>query len=291
MKRVMNSNSATRTGPPIRSGDRVSLIRQARVYAEFVRVGFVNTLAYRLRYYTGIVTYFIYVSVYYFIWKAIFAHSSHIEGFDFSQILTYISVGWIIRSFYYNNIDQDMAQQVMEGKLAMDLIKPVNTQLMYVSQALGESVFRLALLTVPTALVLLLVYPLRRPASAGHFAAFSTSVVFSFFIVAGINFAVGTLAIRLKSILGLLRAKYFLLELFSGLLLPISFFPHFFQNILAVLPFQHISYTPVLLYLGKISGLGVIKALGVQLFWIFALLVFGDAMWRWSSRKITIQGG
>ena len=96
-------------------------MRQARVYAEFVRVGFVNTLAYRLRYYTGIVTYFMYVSVYYFIWKAIFAHSSHIEGFDFSQILTYISVGWIIRSFYYNNIDQDMAQQVMEGKLAMDL--------------------------------------------------------------------------------------------------------------------------------------------------------------------------
>jgi len=267
------------------------LVRQGRVYAEFVRVGFVNTLAYRLRYYTGIVTYLIYVSVYYFIWKAIFAHSSNIEGFDFSQILTYIAVGWIIRSFYYNNIDQDMAQQVLEGKLAMDLIKPVNTQLMYISQALGESVFRLALLTVPTALVLLVVYPLRRPAGVGQFAAFFTSVMLSFFIVAGINFAVGTLAIRLKSILGLLRAKYFLLELFSGLLLPISFFPHFFQRALAVLPFQYISYIPVLLYLGKISGLGVMKALGIQVFWVFALLALGDRMWRWSSRRITIQGG
>jgi ABC-2 type transport system permease protein len=268
-----------------------ALVRQSRVYAEFVRVGFVNTLAYRLRYYTGIVTYFMYVSVYYFIWKAIFAHSSNIEGFDFSQILTYIAVGWIIRSFYYNNIDQDMAQQVMEGKLAMDLIKPVNTQLMYISQALGESVFRLALLTVPTALVLLAVYPLRRPAGVGQFAAFFTSVMLSFFIVAGINFAVGTLAIRLKSILGLLRAKYFLLELFSGLLLPISFFPHFFQRALAVLPFQYISYIPVLLYLGKIKGLGVMKALGIQVFWVFALLALGDGMWRWSSRRITIQGG
>src|SRR5262250_2712115 len=59
---------------------QLSVVRQARVYAEFVRVGFVNTLAYRLRYYTGIVTYFMYVSVYYFIWKAIFAHSSRIEG-------------------------------------------------------------------------------------------------------------------------------------------------------------------------------------------------------------------
>ena len=262
-----------------------------RIYAEFVRVGFVNTLAYRLRYYTGIVTYFIYVSVYYFIWKAIFAHGEKIEGFNFSQILTYIAIGWIIRSFYFNNIDQDMAQQVMEGKLAMDLIKPVNTQAMYIAQALGESVFRLILLTVPTAVVLLLVYPLRRPASALHFAAFFASVVLSFFIVAGINFAVGTLAIRLKSILGLLRAKYFLLELFSGLLIPISFFPAVFQRVFQALPFQYISYVPVLLYLGKINGGGILAALGWQIFWVGALVALGSGMWKWSSRKITIQGG
>jgi hypothetical protein len=43
----------------------------------------------------------------------------------------------------------------------MDLIKPVNIQMMYVARAAGESVFRLALLTLPTAVVLFLVYPLR----------------------------------------------------------------------------------------------------------------------------------
>lgn len=271
--------------------DQTPLVHVARIYAEFVRVGFVNTLAYRLRYYTGIVTYFIYVSVYYFIWKAIYAHSASIEGFDFSHMLTYIAVGWIIRSFYFNNIDQDMAYAVTEGKLAMDLIKPVNPQLMYVAQALGESLFRLGMLTVPTALVLLLVYPIRRPASLLHFLGFFAGALLSFFIVAGINFAVGTFAIRLKSILGLLRAKYFLLELFSGLLIPISFFPHVLQDIFSVLPFQYISYIPVLIYLGKISGAGILRALAIQAFWVFALAVLGDALWRWSSRKITIQGG
>jgi len=267
------------------------LVRQLRVYAEFIRMGFVNTLAYRLRYYTGIVTYFIYVSVYYFIWKAIYADSATIEGFDFGHMLTYISVGWIIRSFYFNNIDQDMAYAVAEGKMAMDLIKPVNQQFMSIAIALGESVFRLGLLTAPTAVVLLLVYPIRGPASAVHFAGFFASVLLSFFIVAAVNFSVGTFAIRLKSILGLLRAKYFLLELFSGLLIPISFFPQIFQDIFSVLPFQYISYIPVLIYLGKISGLGIIRALALQLFWIFVLLAIGDALWRWSSRKITIQGG
>jgi ABC-2 type transport system permease protein len=261
------------------------------VYAEFIRMGFVNTLAYRLRYYTGIITYFIYVSVYYFIWKAIYANSASIEGFDFGHMLTYISVGWIIRSFYFNNIDQDMAYAVAEGKMAMDLIKPVNQQFMSIAIALGESVFRLGLLTLPTAVVLLLVYPIRRPASVLHFAGFFASVLLSFFIVAAVNFGVGTFAIRLKSILGLLRAKYFLLELFSGLLIPISFFPRIFQDIFSVLPFQYISYIPVLIYLGKISGLGILRALALQVFWILVLLALGDALWRWSSRKITIQGG
>jgi ABC-2 type transport system permease protein len=266
-------------------------LRSLRPYAEFARLGFVNTLAYRLRYYTGIVTYFIYVSVYYFIWKAIFAHSSRIEEFNFSQILTYIAVGWTIRSVYFNNIDQEMAQQVLDGKLAMDLIKPVNVQWMYIAQAAGEAVFRLALLTAPTAVLLLAVYPLRPPASITHFVAFFASVVLSFFLVAAINFAVGTLAIRLKSILGLLRAKYFVLELFSGLLLPISFFPPFFQRLLAILPFEYISYTPVLLYLGKINGARILGALGLQAFWVVAMIGVGDLMWRWSTRLITIQGG
>ena len=276
---------------PARPRSSFSLSAQARIYGEFVRVGFVNTIAYRLRYYTGIVTYFLYVSVYYFIWKAIYEHSTSIEGFDFSHLLTYVAVGWLIRSFYYNNIDQDIAAQVLEGKLAMDLIKPVNPQWMYIAQALGESVFRLAMLTVPTAVVLLLVYPVRKPASLENFAAFLISAFLSFFLVAGINFATGTFAIRLKSILGLLRAKYFLLELFSGLLIPISFFPHGFQVALAFMPFQYISYIPVLLYLGKISGFGILKALGLQLFWVAVMMALGHALWTWSSRKITIQGG
>lgn len=277
--------------PVIPKRDRLSLAREWRVYAEFARVGFVNTLAFRLRYYTGIVTYFIYVSVYYFIWKAIYTHSTRIEGFDFRQMLTYIALGWIIRSVYFNNIDQEMAYAVMEGRLAMELIKPANIQAMQVARALGEAVFRLVMLTAPTAVVILLVYPVKRPTSLPHFLAFLLSVGLSFFIVAGINFAVGTFAIRLKSILGLLRAKHFLLELFSGLLIPISFFPQAFQKILAAMPFQYISYVPVLLYLGKLNGRGIWEALGLQLFWVTIVFVIGHGLWSWSSRRITIQGG
>jgi len=55
----------------------------------------------------------------------------------------------------------------------------------------------------------------------------------SFLIVAAINFAVGTFALRLQSNFGLMRAKFFLLELFSGLLLPMTFSRKPFRKSLA----------------------------------------------------------
>src|SRR6202030_4598625 len=143
-------------------------------YLEFARVGFINILAFRLRYYTGIITYLINVTVYYFIWTAVYGPAlktsgGTIAGYDLGQMLTYVSVGWIIRSFYWNTIDQEMAYEVLEGKIAMDLIKPVSVQWMWISRAIGESAFRLGLLTLPTAVVVALVFPVQRPASRGDF--------------------------------------------------------------------------------------------------------------------------
>src|SRR5208282_2733079 len=149
-------------------------------YLEFARDGFVNILAFRLRYYTGIITYLINVCVYYFIWRAVFASSGPIAGYDLPQMVTYVSVGWSLRSFYWNTIDQEMAYEVIEGKIAMDLIKPVSMLWMWISRAMGESAFRLGLLTAPTAVVIALIFPMRGPASGRLFGLFLCAALGSF---------------------------------------------------------------------------------------------------------------
>src|SRR5208282_6914892 len=138
-------------------------------YAEFARVGFVNILAFRLRYFTGIITYSLNVTVYYFIWSAVFRSAHSFAGYNLSQMITYVSIGWIIRSFYWNTIDQEMAYEVIDGKIAMDLIKPVSVQWMWLCRAMGKSAVRLILLTAPTAIVVALVFPLEKPSSRENF--------------------------------------------------------------------------------------------------------------------------
>jgi ABC-2 type transport system permease protein len=270
----------------------LSALSEALVpYAEFSRVGFVNILAFRLRYFTGIITYFLNVTVYYFIWSAVFRSASSIAGYTLAQMLTYVSIGWIIRSFYWNTIDQEMAYEVIEGKIAMDLIKPVSVQGMWISRAMGESAFRLVLLTLPTAIVVAFVFPVTGPSSAENFWLFVLGVIGSFFLMGAINFMIGTCAIPLKSILALIRAKYWLIELLSGLLIPMTFFPRSVQNVLAWLPFEHIAYTPLQIYLGKLDHHHVLIALGIEWFWVFTLMIAAHLWWESAVKKITIQGG
>ena len=268
------------------------LPRQLGYLLEFSRIGFVNVMAFRLRYYTGIVTYLINVTVYYFIWKALYTSDSDFaNGFTFEEMVTYVSVGWIIRSLYFNNIDQNISWEVIEGKITLTLLKPVSVQTMMIGRALGESCFRLVMLTVPAAIVISLVFPVRGPASSAHFGWFLLSLTATILLTGTLNFIVGTFAIRMKSILGLLRAKYFVFELLSGLLVPMTMFPEALQSIVAYLPFQHIAYTPLRIYLGKLDGMEIVQAILLQFGWVLVLLGFGAWFWSVMVRKITIHGG
>ena len=282
--------SATQTFPlPIR---RPPLLHTAKIYSEFIRIGFVNILAFRLRYYTGIITYLINVTVYYFIWRAVFASATgSIAGFSLPQILTYVSVGWIIRSFYWNTIDQEMAYEVIDGKIAMDFIKPVSVQWMWLARAMGESAFRLILLTAPTAIIVTLLFPVLPPSRGLNFFLFLLAAVGSFFIMGALNFIIGTCAIPLTSILALIRAKFWLIELLSGLLIPLSFFPRSLQIISSWLPFEHIAYTPLQIYLGRLPLGETLRLLAIEYFWVVALLFLGHMWWIRATRKITIHGG
>lgn len=184
-----------------------------------------------------------------------------------------------------------MATDISEGKVSLLMMKPVNIPMAYIGKALGEAAFRLILLTAPTSAVLLLVYPVSPPPGLLFFAAFLLSLCGSVLLVSSINFIIGSCAIELLSIQGLLRFKFWMQELLSGLLVPLALFPAPLRAISRWLPFEHIGYTPMMIYLGKLSWAETARTLGLEGFWIAFLLLFGNWFWNRLSRRITIHGG
>ena len=263
-------------------------------YLAVIRSSFLGMLAYRMRYVTGILTYTLFVSVNYFIWKAIFStypEGSTIHGFQLKDMVTYLAVGWIARSFYFSTIDEDIEELVKSGQISIFLLRPISFHLTMLCQAVGESLFRISFFTIPITVVILALFPVSPPVSFDAGLLFLVSSITSFLILAELNFIIGLLSFELQSIQGLNRAKYYLLQLFSGLLMPVAFFPGWFQSIMLALPFRLITAVPMEVYLGKVPQGRIPLLFCEQLFWVAVMWGLAMLLWRRSVRKLTLQGG
>ncbi len=278
---------------PWRRGRRAT----ARLYASFARLAFLKFLAYRLRYYTGVVSYTIFVAGNYYLYRALFASRAAtgqepvIGGLTLGATITYVIMSWVGRSFTFNNIDRELASSIQQGDIAMRLVKPFHVQSVLLAEAVGEAVFRLMMFTLPILVVVIPVFGLQRPADPARYGWTLLSFMLGLAINSQINFLLGCLAFELKSIWGVLRAKGTCIDFLSGVLIPFTFFPTWVQTSVQYLPFQGISYVPVMIYLERDPGGGLASSLLLQAGWALGLFVTGRFVWTRAVRRVTLQGG
>lgn len=260
-------------------------------YIEMIRIRFLMMLAYRTNYYSGILIYSINIGAYYFLWTAIYGGKESIEGLSAVQMTTYIAVSWMARAFYFNNIDREIALEIKEGKVAVELIRPYNYLGMKTMQAFGEGVFRLVFFSLPGMVIVALVFPMELSSNGITWVLFAGSLVFSFIVNTQINLITGMLTFFLFNNDGLMRAKRVIIDLFSGLLLPISFYPIWAQDIMVYFPFQAISYIPSMIFTEGMKGNEVLQAILLQGFWAIVLLLPIQVLWVIAKKRMIIQGG
>jgi ABC-2 type transport system permease protein len=268
-----------------------------RLYVTFIRLAFLKFLAYRLRYYTGVVSYTVFVAGNAYLYRALFASRPDaagtvtIGGLTLEEMITYIAVAWIGRSFTFNNIDRTLAYQVQQGEIAMQLIKPFHVQTVMMFESVGEAAFRLLMFTVPIMVVVVPLFGIRGPDDPSLYGWTVLSFALGLVINSQLNFLTGCLAFYLKNINGVIRAKHISMDFLSGVLVPFSFFPGWVQTVVAWLPFQGLSYIPVTIYLGKRQGAALPEALLVQLAWALGLFLAGRWLWNRAVRQVALQGG
>ncbi|MBC9784087.1 ABC-2 family transporter protein [Heliobacterium chlorum] len=258
---------------------------------EVIRIQFMKMLAYRVVYFTGVFNYAINIGAYYFLWEAIYRHRSLIGGLTLEQMVTYVAVAWISRTFYFNNVDREIADDVRTGKVAVELARPYDYLTFKISGALGEALFRLFFFTVPGSIFVYLLFPVAWPASMASFGWFGLSIILSFAVNNAINLLTGMTAFYTLNTTGIIRAKHISIDLLSGLVVPISLFPEGLQLWLKWLPFQSIAFVPTMIYTGALQGDALVDALSRQFLWALLLSVLAWALFAIARRKMVVQGG
>ncbi|OIJ14298.1 daunorubicin ABC transporter permease [Anaerobacillus arseniciselenatis] len=260
-------------------------------YIEMIRVRFLMMLAYRTNYYSGILIYSINIGAYYFLWTAIYGGQEEIQGLSVLQMTTYVAVAWMARAFYFNNIDREIANEIKDGKVAIEMIRPYNYLGMKTMQGLGEGLFRLLFFSVPGMLIVALLFPISFSANVTTWGLFFVSLMFSFIVNTQINLLTGIMTFFLFNNSGLIRAKRVVIDLFSGLLLPISFYPLWAQSVMTYLPFQAISYIPSMIFTEGFVGSEIYTAIALQAFWALVLIIPIQVLWLLAKKQLIVQGG
>lgn len=261
------------------------------MYLEMIRIRFLMMLAYRVNYYSGIIIYAINIGAYYFLWLAIYGNQETLGGLSATQMSTYIAVAWMARAFYFNNIDREMALEIKEGRVAIELIRPYHYLLMKMMQGLGEGIFRFFFFSLPGMVFIALLFPIYVPTDVSVLGIYFVSIILAFLINTQINIITGILTFFFFNNEGLMQTKRVIVDLFSGLLIPIVLFPSWAANLLSYLPFQAISYLPAMIFTGGLSGVEAFQAIILQIVWFIVLLVPIQILWMKAKRNLIVQGG
>jgi len=248
-------------------------------------------LAYRVNYYSGIVIYAINIGAYYFMWKAIYGDAEQLGGFTAGQMTTYVAVSWMARAFYFNNLDREISNDIRDGSVAVQMTRPYSYIMVKMMQGFGEGLFRLLLFMAPGMVVVTLIFPIELPTDPVLWMIFLVMIWFSFLINSQINVMTGLFAFFVENNEGLMRMKRVTVDLLSGVVVPIAFFPGWASEVLKWLPFQAITYLPGSVFTGRIAGSAVWEALLVQAAWFAALIAPIAIMWRAARKRLFVQGG
>jgi len=258
---------------------------------EIIKINMKTTLAYITTAWGALFTTLLQVFVFYYIWMAIYKEDSIINGISREQIITYIIFSRIIYTQLTWGFISRIGSKIQTGSIVMDMLKPIDFQLYIYLGRLGDFILFGMLTSVPILIICGLTLGIQLPSSPIIFVYFFLSLFLATTISFFVEFWIGLLTFYTNFSWGLQTFQESLISLFSGALIPLSFFPKWLLIITNLLPFKEMSYSPVAIYLGLIHGREIIETLIFQVMWVFILLILSRLFYSFVIKKVTVQGG
>jgi ABC-2 type transport system permease protein len=225
-----------------------------------------------------------------YILLAVFRHRTHVGNYDASDAVTYVWLAQALIMTVYAFGWTELALRIRDGSIATDLSRPLDPQRYWLAFDLGRAPYHLIFRGILPFAVGAAIFQLHYPTPL-DLVAFFVSVVLAVVVSLGFRFLYNSAAFWLVDIRGVVTLALTVSLFFSGMILPLTFFPSWLRAIAHALPFASIMQTPIDIWLGKHHGLGLTGTLALQLTWALVFLGLGRLALRGGTKKLVIQGG
>ncbi|POX39492.1 ABC-2 family transporter protein [Streptomyces sp. Ru72] len=262
-----------------------------RLYAAVAAGGFRRYATYRTATAAGVFTNTVFGLILAYTYLALWHERPHLGGYDEGQALTYVWTGQALLmtvSVMGGGFEDELIERIRTGDIAIDLYRPADLQLWWLSADMGRALFHLLGRGVVPLVVGALLFPLALPTSPLTWLAFLVAVGFGVVVSFAIRFVVALCAFWLLDGAGVAQLSWLLAVFCSGMLLPLNVFPGALGEIVRVLPWSALLQAPLDVLLGTADPLSTYAFQGA---WAVVLLGAGRLVQSAATRRVVAQGG
>lgn len=214
-----------------------------------------------------------------------------LAGYDVRQGVTYAFLCQALIGPVLLFGSSELGERVRTGDIAVDLSRPVDLQLSMLGTDLGRAAFQVLPRGVPPLAVGALFFGLTLPTSALPYLLGALSVPLAVALSFACRFLLNLAAFWLLDLRGLLTLYLVSSNVFSGLIIPVPWFPDWLDLAARLTPFPSMLQTPVDVLSGRVSGWSAAGLVLVQGAWLVGVLVIGRVVLARATRRLVVQGG
>ena len=258
---------------------------------EIAKRGFARYAAYPWATIAGGFTNIIFGFMRAYILLALYQQREVIGGYDPTAAVTYVWIGQGLLMTIWTWGWVDIALRIRSGDIASDLIRPIEPLRAALAFDLGRATYHVIFRGIPPFLFGALVFQLVLPRDPLVWLAFVASVVLAVIVSFGYRALYNAATFWLMDVRGMIIVSGVLLSIFSGFLVPVSFFPDWLAAIARATPFPSMVQTPIDVFIGRIAGTDIVVALLSQAAWAVVMLAAAQAVFAAGVRRLVVQGG
>lgn len=224
------------------------------------------------------------------LWYVLLGTSVH-NGTSFTDMVIFVIVNALVSTLTRSNISTTIETAVVDGTIAMEIIRPISYKYYLLSNILGRNVFSVVTNVLPIAVIgAFFLIGAAVPAGASVLL-FCLSAVLGVFLNFELTYIFGLLAFRIQRCWFISWYQSALTTFFGGTAVPLWFYPEALQTVSSILPFRYITFEPINILLGRTpieSAWFPLLCAGV---WIAVLCLLDRLMWHSAVRGLTVNGG